>query len=740
MSKAFTRSIKLLFVLPLLFLPAATAQEARGTIQGRVMDSSGAVIPGATIQLIHVATNRSRTAVTGESGNYSVPLLPEGVYNLTVEKTGFKKFLRQGLELRINDNLELNIPLELGSAAESVTVNAETPLLETTTGSLGQVIDSKQISELPVPFGAPFLLMRLGTSVNFTGNRQTQDQPWEPGASVNYNMAGSGAQTAGITMDGADNSVRDQSSRATIPNYVPPSDAVSEFKLETVSFDASTGMSQGGVMNVSLKSGTNKLHGTAYFSTQPQDWTANQFFSNLNGIPRQPATVKRAGGSINGPVILPKIYNGKNKTFFMYAVENIHYASPRGVNYTVPTAAERAGDFTALLAIGPQYRIYDPATRVAVGNGRYQEQPFPNNVIPASRISPIATALLNAKNYPLPLNAGTTADGTNNLPEPGAAQHVNFYTHTVRADHNFSDKSRMFARYNRYKAQFADPQFYGEASIYSGTHFWYFMDGAAFDEVYTITPTFIANLRVSDARYVRAQDSNPNGVVDLTTAYGFSQSYNDLFDPSIRRTPVVNLTSFSGFSGSSYPVLWQPQENRALSVAFNKFHGSHSFKFGFEFRQYIQNQYNPSSGAQGGIFNFDSTYTNGPQDNSPAAPRGQDLAALLLGVPSSGSVTKADSYAERSNLYALYLQDDWKVNRRLTLNLGLRWEVESPLTERYNRSVDTFDPTAKHPAGNSLVAGGADFDALAAAAYARNPIAQVPHLSSLRLAASPMPV
>jgi hypothetical protein len=226
---------------------------------------------------------------------------------------------------------------------------------------------------------------------------------------------------------------------------------------------------------------------------------------------------------------------------------------------------------------------------------------------------------------------------------------------------------------------------------------------------------------------VRAQDSNPNGVLDLTKAYGFPAYYNNFFDPSIRRTPAINLSTFSSFSGAGNPLNWQPQENRALGVTFNKSAGKHLIKFGFEHRRFYLNQYNPNNqSGQGGTFSFGSTYTNGPLDNAPASPRGQDLAAFLLGIPSSGSISNTLAMSEASTLYGLFIQDDWKVTPRLTLNLGLRWELEGPLTERYNRSVDTFDPNAAHTGGDPLVAGGGNFDALAAAAYAANPIAERP--------------
>lgn len=701
----------------LLYSSPGIAQEARGRILGRVTDSTGAVVPGVTVRLTHVATFVTRNLESNALGNYTAPYLPTGIYQLTAEKQGFKRFVRENIELRINEDLEINLALEVGVVSESVTVTAETPLLETSNASLGQIVDSKRLSDLPMVMGLPYDLIRISPAVQFTQGNFRQDQPWEPGASVAYAMAGSDSKSASITMDGTDNTTRDEGGRTIIPNYVPPADAVEEMKVQTMTFDGSVGQTTGGLINVSLKSGTNKLHGTAYYSFIRTDLTANTFFGNKNNIQRPNSNVDRWGGVASGPVYLPKIYNGKNRTFFMYAYEGIHYASQRSSNYTVPTAEQRGGDFSDLLKIGSQYQIFDPATRKAIAGGRYQSDPFAGNIIPSSRISPIATKLMNTKDYPLPLNAGTTVDGSNNLPRPDATQYVKFFTHTFRLDHNFSEKHRIFVRLNKYKAQFDDPKFYGPDSIYSGTNFWYYMSGFALDDVYSITPTFIMNVKISDSQYIRASDSNPKGRgIDLT-AYGFPPYYNDSFDPAMRRVSSINLSDYSSFSGASYSNLWQPSETRAANVAFDKIQGRHGLKFGFDYRQYVKNRYNIGADAAGGTFNFDTTYTRGPLDNTPASPRGQGLSAFLLGVPTTGTKTIVDSYAELSTLWAGYFQDDWRVSRKLTLNLSLRYELEGPLTERFNRTVRSFDPDAAH-SGN--------FDALTLAAYSASPIAERP--------------
>jgi hypothetical protein len=521
-------------------------------------------------------------------------------------------------------------------------------------------------------------------------------------------------------MDGAANSAQDGAAWPTknVAAFNPPPDAVAEMKIQTVTFDGSVGNTEGGLINVSLKSGTNTLHGTAYYSFTPTALTANLWFSNKYAIPRPDSHMRRWGGVVTGPVYLGKLYNGKNKTFFMFSYEGQRFASVRSSNLTVPTATQRAGNLSDLLAINSSYQIYNPFSRRSIGGGRLQEDPIPNNMITAVKpVDPIATALMNPVNYSLPTTAGDSADGANNYPRPDATQQVKYLTMIGRIDHNFSDKHRFFMRADKSATTIADPVLFGPDSIYSTTWFWNKGRGFAMDDVYLFSPTFVMNLRLSDAAWIRASDSNPAGVVDLTKEFGFSSFFNNLWDPSKRRTPNVNIEGYSGFSGANQAKNWRPQETRAAAVAFDKMRGVHGLKFGFEYRQLRMNNYSYGVNTEGGVLNYSSTYTKGPYDNSASSPRGQGLAAFLLGLPTDGIGSVVDSFSDMSTYWAGYFEDDLKVTRKLTLNLSLRYELEGPLTERYDRTVLDFDPTAKH-SGN--------FDALAAAAYALNPIAERP--------------
>lgn len=706
----------------LLLVPSlGRAQDVRGTIEGRVSDSSGAVVPGVSVTVTQKATNESRTVQTNSAGLYSFPLLPVGIYEISAEKAGFKRVVRGGIDLPINDTIAVDLTLEVGAATETVNVAAESPLLETENSSLGEVVTNKTLEELPIPFGTVYFLMGLAPGAVGSGGNQLRQQPWEAGATVQVNIAGSGNEAASITMDGVSNTSRDTGGGALIPGYVAPADAISEFKLQTVSFDGTTGGTSGGTMNVSLKSGTNTLHGTAYYSPVPEAFEANTFFNNKAGLPRSAAQSKRWGGSLNGPVVIPKLYNGKDKTFFMFAYEGDIYASPQPEYGTVPTAAQRTGDFSGLLAIGSSYQIYNPFTRTAIANGRYQEQPFAGNIIPSSLISPISAALIgNSNNLPLPNVTPSSADGANNY-YTNASQTVHYNTEIWRFDHNFGQNTRSFLRLDRSNAVYQLPAWYGTKSIWLGDTFGYQDTGFGWDLVHNFTPTLLMNLRVADSRYIRISNSNPAGQgINLTAAYGFPESYNNLFPAAERRTPTISVAGYSAPSGSTIPgvydsLLWYPQENRDTGTSWTKVSGKNTFKWGFEYKQERQGQYSYGGAALGGTFAFDTTYTQGPLDNSPGAPnsRGQGLAALLLDVPTSGTYQIADSWYEESTYYGLYFQDDLKLSRKLTLNLSLRYELEGPLTERYNRTVRNINPTLAHLNG---------FDAYASAAYAANPL------------------
>jgi hypothetical protein len=665
----------------------ASAQEARGTITGTVRDTSRSVIPGVSVTVTNLAMGTSVSVVTNDAGLFEAPYLIPGTYRVATELSGFKKNVRD-VDVRVNDRLELDIVLEVGATEETVTVTAETPLLQTANASMGQVVDARRIMELPTPHGDPFALIGLSGGVSFTGS-QRLDRPFEPTHIVGYAMDGTRGNRSDVTIDGVP-STATANAGEVIASFVPPADLVQEFKVQTATFDASFGNTEGGVTNLSIKSGTNAFHGTAYIQKSPKNLFANDFFANMNHVPLADFSYNRYGGTAGGPMLLPG-YNGRGKTFFMYGFEGIHEARPRNNGTpTVPTEAMRKGDFSALLAIGSQYQIYNPFTRRAVGSGRYQEDPFPNNIIPENLINPVAKAILQY--IALPKTPGK-ADGTDNFQNPALLERIPYASNTIRIDHVVSPKQRLFGRVSWYDRNSNYNNYFDNLS--TGEWFTFASRQVAFDHVYMMNSKTVLNVRYGYNLFTRGTDSNPeNHGFDLTSL-GFPASYNSAIPDDIRRFPRIAIT---GYQGTAFGGEWRPNITHSAIATLTRTEGAHSIRTGMEYRRYIETD-RFFGNDQTGTFTFDATWTRGPLDNSPTAPGsiGQSFASFLLGLPASGSVGRSASYDEHSDTWGVYVQDDWKMNDRLTVNFGLRYELETPLVEALNRSVRGFDANATQP-------------------------------------------
>lgn len=678
-----------------------SAQETRGQLLGRVVDRTDAVLIGARIEAVNNATNVVTAARTNATGDFVLPFLIPGAYTVSAGLDGFKKSVREGVLVQVNDKIALNFTLELGATSDSVKVTAESPLLQVASASSGEVIDNRRILELPMKDGNPIMLASLAPGVtNLTAGGMGRSRPFDNTSISQVGVNGVASLSNDFTLDGAPNT---QQNRIAFP---PPAELVQEFKIESAAFDASQGFTPGGVINVSLKSGTNALHGAAYYFGQNTALNANSYFNNLAGLPKTPSYLHRFGANAGGPVILPKLYDGRNRTFWTYGYEQMRDYSPETAGTTaVPTAAEKAGDFSALLKLGSQYQIYDPATIAPAPNGRFSRQPLAGNIIPASRLDP--TAVKIAALWDAPNQAGT-ADGSNNLYVPNIVKD-NYYTDIFRIDHAASDKHRMFLRGDLTKLdQLAYLRFHGA----NGENFFRRNRGAAFDDVYMFSPTLLLNTRYSVTRFLES-DEPVAAQLDLSK-FGFSSQFLQQLNSRDVRGKMLPNIAVSGY-GTLADISYNLLRTNIHSVAgsLSQFLGAHSLHYGTELRVYQHNGFSP--GQASGTLNFDSQWTRGPLDSAASAPIGQGLAAFLMGVPSSGSIATNDSKAQQSSNWGFFFQDDWKVSSRLTLNLGLRYELENPITERYNRSVTGFDATAASP-----------IEAAVTAKYALAPISQVP--------------
>ncbi len=342
----------------LCFMGTAFAQDPRGSIRGRVVDSSNSFVPGAAVSAVNAVTGIRAAAQTNQEGMYSIPFLPPGLYTVTAELSGFSPWSRGGVQVRVSETTELNITVSIGGVSERVEVAAGTPLLDTASASLGQVMDSRRIQELPIAAGNALELTLLTP-----GMIEPSKFAWKPAFNFR-NIAGDGnpSFTTEYQIDGVPNTFAEGNAGRNRYAFAPPTAAISEFKMQTTPYDASIGHAMSSLVNVSTASGTNTLHGETYWFAKNSTFDAANFFNNKNATQKPKYKDNRYGASVGGPVIIPGLYNGRNKTFFHYVWEANKWTVPQTFTGTVPTEAQRRGDFSQLLALGQNYQIYDPAT------------------------------------------------------------------------------------------------------------------------------------------------------------------------------------------------------------------------------------------------------------------------------------------------------------------------------------------------------------------------------------------
>jgi hypothetical protein len=663
----------------------ARGQEARGTITGTVTDQSGAVLINATVEVRHQETNEVTQTVTSAAGAYTLPFLRTGVYSITVTASGFKKAVRDKVELRVGDRLQADFTMELGGVTEQVTVTGEVELLQTATANSGQVIDREAVKDLPLLGRNPFMLAAVATGVQYTPTRQSRsNRPFDNGGMDSFAMNGGRQFTNEFLLDGVPNTNTETTSPSNL-SFVPSPDATEEFKVQTNTYDAQYGRTGGGAVNVSLKSGTNQLHGNIYHYFRHDKLNANAFESNAAGRGKNSFRWNQPGVQVDGPVYLPKLYDGRNKTFFMYSWEKIKSAIPFPQTYTVPTALQRAGDFSQTIqANGQPIIIYDPLTTVQSGN-TYTRQPFGSNVVPANRIDPVAK---NIVNYIAPPNTAGDARGFFNLVASPNTVSDEYDQHIIRIDQQVGDKHRFFSRYvrgNRHESNSYAGYVRGSSPWYDH---WRINQGGNFDLTSALTPTTVLVSRLGYIRHQFAIAQHAEGFDPSTL--GFPAS---IVNPLPRKFfPRINYTDYSAFgpqrsTGSEFTF----SDTWSWSETLSQVIRAHSLKYGVEVRRMLNNQQRPTSSFA--TFNFTKGFT---QRNPLAgdAASGNAFASLLLGYPASGGSDRVADPAYANNYWVGFIQDDWKATRRLTLNLGLRWDYESPLVERYDRHNVGFDPTS----------------------------------------------
>jgi hypothetical protein len=604
---------------------------------------------------------------------------------VTVEAPGFKKLEKAGVIVGTAQSLQVDLKVEVGEVSSSVQVNEEVPLIETANASNGQVLDAQKMTDLPNLGRNPFLMAKLSTNVVAAGDPRFNRMQDQSGSSQ-ISVGGGPIRGNNYLIDGVP--ISDSTNRAII---IPSIEATQEMKLQTGTYDATMGRTGGGVFNTLLKSGSNDIHATLFGYTRQTDWLANSFFRNLSGTPRADTPYYTWGGSFGGPVFVPKVYNGKNKTFFWVATESYRQKSPLSDSYALPTPLEKTGDYSKSSAT-----IYDPtSTRACTAadncpSGVTQMRtPFAGNVIPQSVINPVGKAIIGY----IPTGAtGGKTDAINFVGNDTLTDRADQYT--AKVDHTLFDWWRLSASYLHYKSREPGGNSLGTlpGGSSNGPYLLYRKaDATAVNSTMTLNPTTVLVLRYGFNRF-------PNFTEGIS--YGFSPGTLGLpssYVSGIQAQYFPEIDLLNNKISSTSPSI-SVFSSKNVSVSLSKYVGRNSLSMGFDFRQ-IHTDFTSLSFAAGdyafnGVFSREyPTTTNGT---------GADFADLLLGYPSSGSVNTTTKLYDFVRYYSGFVQDDIRVTNKLTVNLGLRYEYETGLGETHNQIVVGFDQNATNPLGANV--------------------------------------
>jgi hypothetical protein len=672
------------------------AQSERGTIAGSVRDPSGSVIPAANVTVTNIATNTSTALTTNEAGEYTAASLPAGVYNVRIEKSGFRPAVMSGLTVNAASTIRADATLEIGATQQAVEVTAAAATLHTEDAKSSVTITNKLVDELPLVVGgtlrSPFDLAALTPEAKNLGGDN------------GFMLGGGQAAGYGTTLDGISTNTSRALQVSWVSSNAPSLEAITEFTVDTNGFKAEYGHASGGVMTFSSKSGTNDLHGSAYEFLRNNTLDANRFFSNRSGTPRAIYKQHDFGFSTGGPIWLPKIYNGKDKSFFFFAYEGFrNRAGATAFTTTVPTSEMYNGDFSKWVdSAGRLIPIYDPTTQVIAANGSVTRQPFQNNQIPKSLFDPTiqraigvfqASGVLQTNTGAAP---GTVGYVNNNFTVANGSQVAPINKFSIKGDHIFSTRDRISGYYG-YDREYLKPGADGPAGL-PGLYVNY-NDLSQFSDVFrmswdhTFSPTKLNHFYAGGNNW--RQDHKP------------PQEYTGNWKDKICLGNVPdcndNLINFN-FS-NSYGQWGGNADNGSENTIygfnddFTWIRGKHSFKIG---GMYQLTHYN-GFGRQciSGCVGFSFTETGRGGDTNFTTAGGNPFASMLLGWADSGQIDTIRFIGQQWSYYAAYVQDDWRVGPKLTLNLGLRWETQLPPTGLLDRWSD-FSPTRPNPAAGNL--------------------------------------
>ncbi len=689
-------------LLMMLLLVPAYGQVATAELSGTVFDPTGAAVPNAQVTAIATATNLSRQATTTANGHYTLTLLPPGDYRIEVEAPGFRKLVQTGTSLQINQQAEVNLTLQVGEVSQTTQVTGQAPLLETESSSLGTVVNQRLTNELPLN-GRNFIqLATLSPGVNgvgfsASGTIMSGSRPDDrrPGTEIFSNGNREGSNN--FLYDGIDDN-----ERLTLSIVLRPAvEAVREFKIQTNLYSADVGRNSGAVVDVITKSGTNQLHGSLFEYLRNSAMDARDFF-NPQGTAFPTFRLNQFGGSFGGPVVIPKIYNGRNRTFFFVDYEGYRRDAQQINLGSIPTLRMRQGDF------GETNTIYDPATTRANPNGSgFIRDPFANNQIPANRWDPISTKMINA--YPTPTGTGRINNYLSNM-----VQNQKWNQGDVRIDHQISSKDNFFARYSIQNTETSVPSTFPATTIagipipvnlsteasFAGTALQPAQHAVA-SYVRIISPRLVNELRGGMNRYrldYTADQYMPGG--QLGNLLGVP---NSNVTPQEQNLPIFSPANYLGIGQTRSLPIFRRENTYQIVDNMTFVTGKHTLKWGVDFRRRQLTIYQTNMGN--GRFNFSPAVTDSRQ---PGPSSGDSMASFLLGFPTLiGHDYTLNWPGERGYELGIYIADDWRITSKLTLNLGLRWDYYSPYSEvanrwaNFNRQTATIDIAGRNGVGQN---------------------------------------
>ncbi len=671
--------IKTIFVVASLMVAFATSgfSQDRGGITGTVTDPSGAAIPNGSVKVTNTARGEVVNLQTTAAGLYSATNLIHGSYSVTVEVPGFRTSTVSGVEVRIGEVARADIQLQVGELTEKVDVTAEALLLKSESSDIGTIVETESILNLPLQVGGsvrdPLAFAKL--TPGFTGSTANSAIEFQ----THYTINGGQSGATQILVDGADIALTSPQSQFNAGLSV---EAVEEFKVMSSNFSAEYGRAIGGIVNLTLKSGTNDFHGSVYEFLRNDKLDARGFFSPERRVNRQ----NDFGFLGSGPVRIPKVYNGRDKTFFMFAYEGFRYR--QGALNTIdtfPIDAFRQGDFSKLVdADGNQIPIYDPATTVVLPDGTVQRQQFSGNIIPSHRIDPVSTNVLS---FVPPVNF---PDRIRNNTYDSQQFTVDTNVYTTKVDHALTSRQKITVSYSQADEDDADVRPFGpvggSSQILQHTKY------ARLSHDFVISPTTLNYIQFGFSRRLRKE--TPTYLGNYAEQIGL-QGVGQLQFPYF----VMPGYHFFGGDSTTFTVLFKPVDNAyQLNELFTKVIGKHTLKYGGELRK---TQYNANSlGAHSGDFNFDVGQTGLPGSSQRT---GDTFASFLIGAVSSSSYNPfGQDQARRFKTIGLFVQDDFKMTSRLTMNLGLRYDRFWPMSDATGR-LSSFDPNTPNPGAGGLL-------------------------------------